>query len=206
MQSLASSGNSVSLPNRATPSGNSEFDAETSFSFYRARYYDQKVGRFLSEDRIRFSGGSVNFYAYVKGDPVSWNDPSGKTRIHGNWCGPNWTGGLKEQYNPAHDPIYKDPVDYVDEVCEWHDKCYYRCRKELPCDQNERRKCMRECDYRLSNELNFGERQGYISPFNFWSWVVHLGIMLGNFSPNPGPNGGPDEKTNCPTCKSGKAR
>jgi RHS repeat-associated protein len=54
-----------------------EYDSETGFYFYRARYYDPKVGRFISEDPIGFEGGDVNFYAYVKNDPINYTDPSG---------------------------------------------------------------------------------------------------------------------------------
>jgi len=42
--------------------------------FYRARYYDPLVKRFISEDPIGTTGGQ-NFYAYVNGNPVvspSW--------------------------------------------------------------------------------------------------------------------------------------
>jgi RHS repeat-associated protein len=73
-----------------------EFDTETSLYFYRARYYDQTSGRFLSEDPIGFSNETYNLYNYVSGDPVDFNDPSGNKKIHGNWCGPNWTGGQVE--------------------------------------------------------------------------------------------------------------
>jgi RHS repeat-associated protein len=45
-------------------------------NYYRARYYDPKLGRFLSEDPIRFDGG-INFYAYVGNNPVTATDPSG---------------------------------------------------------------------------------------------------------------------------------
>jgi RHS repeat-associated protein len=43
---------------------------------YRARYYDPKVGRFISEDPKRFEAG-VNFYAYVENNPINGNDPDG---------------------------------------------------------------------------------------------------------------------------------
>src|SRR5579859_1208402 len=45
-------------------------------SYYRARYYDQGVGRFLNEDTTRFAGGQ-NFYRYVANNPVSRKDPLG---------------------------------------------------------------------------------------------------------------------------------
>jgi RHS repeat-associated protein len=53
-----------------------EFDSETGIYGYRARYYDQNVGRFIGEDPIRFKAGP-NFYEYVKGNPVALKDAYG---------------------------------------------------------------------------------------------------------------------------------
>jgi RHS repeat-associated protein len=47
------------------------------FYYMRARYYDPKVGRFISEDPIGFDGGDVNLMAYVGNNPVNGIDPSG---------------------------------------------------------------------------------------------------------------------------------
>jgi RHS repeat-associated protein len=47
------------------------------FYYMRARYYDPKVGRFISEDPTGFDGGDVNLYAYVAGNPVMGIDPLG---------------------------------------------------------------------------------------------------------------------------------
>jgi RHS repeat-associated protein len=44
--------------------------------YYRARYYDPKIGRFISEDPIGFDGG-MHFYSYVSHNPVNWSDPFG---------------------------------------------------------------------------------------------------------------------------------
>lgn len=53
-----------------------ECDTETGLYYYRARYYDSTVGRFIGEDAIGFLGGA-NFYAYVWNSPLGLADPFG---------------------------------------------------------------------------------------------------------------------------------
>jgi RHS repeat-associated protein len=53
-----------------------ESDSESGLYYYRARYYEPATGRFLSEDPIRFGGGT-NFYTYTGNNPIIWNDPFG---------------------------------------------------------------------------------------------------------------------------------
>jgi RHS repeat-associated protein len=48
-------------------------------SYYRARYYDQTTGRFLSEDPISFKGG-IDFYEYVDNEATKSRDPFGLRR------------------------------------------------------------------------------------------------------------------------------
>jgi RHS repeat-associated protein len=57
-----------------------EFDIETGLYFYRARYYDPSIGRFISEDPIQFKGGN-NFYIYVQNNPVNFIDPDGLQEV-----------------------------------------------------------------------------------------------------------------------------
>ncbi len=54
-----------------------EFDAETGFYFYRARYYSPQLGRFISQDPSGFDANDFNLYRYVKNIPVSLTDPTG---------------------------------------------------------------------------------------------------------------------------------
>jgi RHS repeat-associated protein len=70
-----------------------ESDTETGLYYYRARYYDLNVGRFLREDSIRFNAG-INFYAYVGNDPGQFVDPYGS-------CPPKKSCGIKKapEYN-----------------------------------------------------------------------------------------------------------
>src|ERR1035441_239310 len=128
-----------------------EFDG-LGIDYYRARYYNPATGRFLSEDPAGFAGGSPNFYAYVEDSPTNEIDPSGDFPIAGtNWCGPDWTGGKKEEYDPTHDNQYLPPNGAVDTVCRTHDICYYQARKAYPCDKEKRRQAMRD---RKSTRLN----------------------------------------------------
>jgi RHS repeat-associated protein len=53
-----------------------EWDPETNLYYYRARYYDPKIGRFVSEDPMGFMGG-LNFHAYALDNPVRYVDPYG---------------------------------------------------------------------------------------------------------------------------------
>jgi RHS repeat-associated protein len=54
-----------------------ELDSETGLYYYRARYYDPAMGRFLSEDPIGFQGGDANIYRYVGNGPTAACDPTG---------------------------------------------------------------------------------------------------------------------------------
>jgi RHS repeat-associated protein len=54
-----------------------EHDRETGLRYFRARYYDGEVGRFISEDPIGFAGGDVNLYGYVRNSPIALIDPFG---------------------------------------------------------------------------------------------------------------------------------
>jgi RHS repeat-associated protein len=55
-----------------------EFDSDTGLYYYRARYYDQGSGRFLSEDPVR-SPVQTNGYKYVRNSSPNRIDSSGMT-------------------------------------------------------------------------------------------------------------------------------
>jgi RHS repeat-associated protein len=65
-------------PNRLKYTGRE--DDGTGLYYYRARYYDPGIGRFVSEDPLGFQAG-INFFAYVGNNPVNANDPSGKVDV-----------------------------------------------------------------------------------------------------------------------------
>jgi len=147
--------------------------------YYRSRYYAPTAQRFISEDPIGILGLDVNFYAYVENNPVNFTDPSGLWKYHGNWCGPDWTGGKNEMYDPARAGSYKAPVDDLDNACKTHDICYYECRQKYKCDQKARGECMTRCDRGLAADAAFA---GYSTGSPLWWW------MNNNNSPDPGKN------------------
>ena len=52
------------------------FDYETGLYYYRARYYNPYIGRFLQTDPIGYGAG-INWYAYCGNNPVNRADPAG---------------------------------------------------------------------------------------------------------------------------------
>jgi RHS repeat-associated protein len=67
-----------------------EFSSETNLYYYRARYYDPSLGRFLSEDPMGFFAGP-DFYAYVRNRPTLYSDPTGLNPAVGVLP---WLGGI----------------------------------------------------------------------------------------------------------------
>ncbi|MDP2905534.1 MAG: RHS repeat-associated core domain-containing protein [Candidatus Omnitrophota bacterium] len=53
-----------------------QYDQESGLYFYRNRYYDPTIGRFISQDPTGMVDGP-NLYAYVKNNPVNLIDPLG---------------------------------------------------------------------------------------------------------------------------------
>ena len=92
-----------------------DFDPETSLYFYRARYFDQNIGRFISEDPTRFAGDGPNFYAYTLNNPVIYADPLGTQTqgppppptpgLPGGWGGPEPGGWVPNAPPPQTGPL-----------------------------------------------------------------------------------------------------
>ena len=53
------------------------FDVESNLHYNTRRYYDPKIGRYITQDPIGFSGG-LNLYRYANGNPINRIDPTGE--------------------------------------------------------------------------------------------------------------------------------
>ena len=115
-----------------------EYDSETGNYYYRARYYNPSIGRFLQIDPWGFVDG-VNMYRYVGNNPIVEIDPYG---LFGK-CGPGFWGGLiiPDHYGKAN-------FTYA---CKHHDSCYEgktepNCRaSKNKCDTSFHQNLYDEC-------------------------------------------------------------
>ncbi|WP_449416146.1 RHS repeat domain-containing protein [Phormidium nigroviride] len=69
-----------------------ELDEETGLYYYRSRYYDGAIGRFIGEDSVGFGGGDSNLYRYVANRPLDNVDPFGLFKIDVHY----WPVGIED--------------------------------------------------------------------------------------------------------------
>lgn len=129
----------------------------TGLYYYRARYYNPEIRRFISEDPLKVRGR--NYYIYVDNNPVNRIDPTGNVvilpgsgddipwawdDIYGNCCGWNRDCARGERRAWEGDP--------VDKACENHDKCM-RAKCPFMIDLFGGTGC-RECNQGLCRDLS----------------------------------------------------
>jgi RHS repeat-associated protein len=134
-----------------------EFDNETGLHYYRARYYDASIGRFLQEDPIGFDGG-VNLYEYVGSSPVNLTDPFG---LYGtNSCGYYKrrcaeSGGSyyceTARFYCDRFPKFPDPDPNRDDDFEGWSRCTRKCLQDCDAFYSPPNSCEIEPDPRTDD-------------------------------------------------------
>ena len=88
-----------------------EFDDSTGLYYYRSRYYDPVVGRFIQPDILASSLSnpqSLNRYSYVMNNPVRYTDPTGH---QSEWAQNLWLAGGLDLYSAiASLAVYNSPA------------------------------------------------------------------------------------------------
>jgi RHS repeat-associated protein len=90
-----------------------DYDADTELYYYRARWYDPQLRRFISEDPIGLNGG-INLYAYVGNNPINATDPSG-LEILVQWHKVLGTGNYHTliTITPENQDLYKNDPRFI---------------------------------------------------------------------------------------------
>jgi RHS repeat-associated protein len=91
----------VNLEHRFAFTGR-EWDEEIDLQYNRARYYDPKMGRWISKDPLGFDAGDMNLYRYVGNQATVIVDPSGL------WGGPMDFAAGKISARQLFDSVTKD--------------------------------------------------------------------------------------------------
>ena len=84
-----------------------EWEPSLGLYYYRNRWYDPTIGRFISEDPIGFAGG-INFYAYVGNNPGSFIDPWGLQQFNVG----SFVGGLQDAKDDWEIDMFKIKIDF----------------------------------------------------------------------------------------------
>ena len=110
----------------------------TGLYYYRARYYDPALKRFISEDLQRLDG-DAGPHAYVENNPVSYVDRDGLQRSlpGGSSVGRGWPG------RDLHESLENFPDQRLEYPCltlssRYDIRCLWRCPTNRSCPQQYR--------------------------------------------------------------------
>ncbi|WP_029782895.1 RHS repeat-associated core domain-containing protein, partial [Leptospira interrogans] len=97
-------------------------DKETGLYYYKARYYEPTLGRFLQADSVVIptNVNGMNRYMYVDGNPVSYRDPSGHisgpdmmhmlNRIVGHAMGKDFHNGNSPSFSSIGKDLHRNAL------------------------------------------------------------------------------------------------
>ena len=116
------------------------YDRETGLAYNYFRDYDSAIGRYILSDPIGLRGG-INTYAYVRGNPLSFGDPTGEADVRIDNA--NRAAGLPGPESMQYGQGCGDPKsdkyipDLYPEACTKHDRCYKQgCKSQKECDKD----------------------------------------------------------------------
>ena len=98
--------------------GGQELDRDSGLYYFKARYYDPDLGRFLTPDQSVGShplhNSALNRYAYVGNNPITYTDPSGKYSEVGFFVGMLLAAGAGFLIGGTDGKILSDPSHAFD--------------------------------------------------------------------------------------------
>jgi RHS repeat-associated protein len=98
-----------------------QFDYETELYYYRARYYNPDIGRFLQTDPVGYQDG-MNCYAYCTNNPLNYSDPTGLYSVgFYDPCDRGFVEGANgdQLWEAADDFDYCVPMTCIQDIEQW---------------------------------------------------------------------------------------
>jgi RHS repeat-associated protein len=87
-----------------------QLDRASGLYYDQARFYDDALGRFLTQDPTEFMAGDPNLYRYVSNNPTNLTDPNGEEECQSSDKSKDDQIELKEQY--AKEDYYRLSAGY----------------------------------------------------------------------------------------------
>jgi RHS repeat-associated protein len=111
-------------------------DEESGFYYNRFRYYDPRMGRYITQDPIGLAGG-MNLYGYVHGNPISYIDPLGLAEAGLYYCRRPVDGVPGDSLNSVLNHHY---------ICTINDEGEENCKGLTHADPSDRPKPLKSYD------------------------------------------------------------